>query len=116
MKQTEEPMKQLISNRKTYRFDFLEKIDYTCCLHGILSMMQVRIEEAKKRNPNAKYEEQEKAADDLIKIYCWVSALFEEKELMYRHNMNLERLNLELKHKVSELEKELKILNEIDKL
>lgn len=116
MKQTEEPMKQLINTKKKYLFDFLEKIDYTSCLYGISSMMQARISDAKKRNPNAKFEEQEKAADDLDKIYCWLCALFEEKELLDRHNMNLERLNLELKHKVSELEKELKILNEIDKL
>ena len=109
-------MTQLISTKKTYHFDFLEKIYYTSCLYGISSMMQVRILDAKKRNPNAKFEEQEKAADDLNKIYCWLCSLFEEKELLDRHNINLERLNLELKHKILELEKELKILNEIDKL
>lgn len=107
---------QLQSSKKEYSFDFLEKIDYTSCLHGIFSRMELKLIEAKKKNPNVNFDEQEKIVKDLNKIYIWLSAMFEEKELIYRHNLNLERVNLELQSKVNELKKQIEVINKIDNL
>lgn len=72
--------------------------------------------EAQIKNPKVDYSVQEETIHNLTRIYVWLCSLFEEKELIYRHNLNLERLNLELKAENIELKKRLEILEKIDKL
>lgn len=97
-------------------FDYLEKIEYTSELLSVYSKMEFKVLSAKQKNPNLDLSEQQKMIDDLKGVYIWVSGLFEEKELLLRHNMNLERLNLELKEKLTTLEKQVKINELIETL
>lgn len=98
-----------------FSFDYLEKISYTSVLFSIEGVARIKLIESIAKSPTLDYSKQEKMCDDLQKIYIWTCALFEEKELLQRHNMNLERLNLELKEKLTENEKRLTVLEQIDK-
>lgn len=105
-----------LSHQQTFSFDFLEKIEHTSVLNSVFSKMEIKLFEAKAKSTKADFSEQEKMISDLRSIYVWTCALFEEKELMYRHNLNLERISLELQAKVNELKKQVETLNKIDSL
>ena len=98
-----------------YSFDFLEKVDYASVLQSVFCRMDAKVKEAKLKRPEPDYSEQEKMIDDLRKIYIWVSALFEEKELLLRRNIDMERVLLEVKEKITRAEKELKVQTELNK-
>lgn len=100
---------------KAHHFNYLEKIEHCAVLLSVFSKMETKVLEAKIKNPNLDLSEQEKMIGDLQMIYVWVCGLFEEKELLQRHNINLERIALELKEKVTTLEKQIKIDSQINK-
>lgn len=94
-----------------FSYDFLEKVEKSTTIEAIFNKLWDRVYEAKQKGVDVK--EQEALLFEFRYIQLYLNSLWEEKETLLKRNFDLELINLKLLSEISELKKELGVLEKM---